>query len=84
MTVGGGGLGIFQVTLSSQLAAAVPWLTGWLAWEGSKSCLAPFVYPPPSPVYGASFPIHFQTLQTDAGQPLWGGDTRRGTARAMQ
>lgn len=35
--VGGGGLSIFQVTRSSQLLL--------LAWEGSKSSPAPFVYP---------------------------------------
>lgn len=43
---GGGRLGIFQVTLSSQL------LLLCLAWEGNKSSSTPFVYPPTS-VYGA-------------------------------
>lgn len=43
---GGGALGIFQVTLSSQL------LLLCLAWEGNKSSSTPFVYPPTS-VYGA-------------------------------
>lgn len=42
---GGGRLGIFQVTLSSQL------LLLCLAWEGNKSSSTPFVYPPTS-VYG--------------------------------
>lgn len=42
----GGRLGIFQVTLSSQL------LLLCLAWEGNKSSSTPFVYPPTS-VYGA-------------------------------
>lgn len=33
-----------QVTLPSQLTAAATALAGWLAWEGSKSNSAPFVY----------------------------------------
>lgn len=87
MIVGGGARHIPGDTFQSAgcCCSLAGWLAGWLAWEGSKSSLAPFVYLPhtllqftvhPSP---STSRLCRQTLDS-----LSRGGTRRGTARAMQ
>lgn len=88
MIVGGGARHIPGNTFQSAgcCCSLADWLAGWRG-KAVKAAWLPLFTPHPPPVYGASFPIHLQTLQTDAGQPLWGGHPSRysrGDAASLQ